>query len=72
MNSPDVRNAIEIDRGSSLAISHEIADRLRSKLGGEHDPLPQHLTALVDRIAQISSHSNQATLVMTSGSDPAC
>ena len=72
MNNPDVRNAIQIDRGSSLAISHEIADRLRSKLGGEHDLLPQHLTALVDRIAQISRHSNHATLVMTSGSDPAC
>ena len=72
MNSPDVRNAIQIDRGSSLAISHEIADRLRFKLRGEHDPLPQHLKALVDRIAQIGSHSNQATLVMTSGSDPAC
>ena len=72
MNSPDVRNAIEIDRGSSLAICDEIGDRLRSKLGGEHDPLPRHLTALVDRIAQISSHSKQATLVMTSRSDPAC
>ena len=72
MNSPDVRNAIQIDRGSSLAICNEIGDRLRIKLRGEHDPLPQHLTALVDRIAQISRHSNQATPVMTSGSDPAC
>jgi hypothetical protein len=72
MNSPDVRNAIQIDRGSSLAISDEIADRLRIKLRGEHDPLPRHLTALVERIAQIGSHSNQATPVMTSGSDPAC
>ena len=72
MNSPDVRNAIEIDRGSSLAISDEIADRLRIKLGGEHEPLPQHLTTLVDQLAQIGSHSNQATPVMTSGSDPAC
>ena len=60
MNSPDVRNAVQIDRGSSLAISREIADRLRTKLGGEHNPLPGHLTALVDRIAQISSPSNQA------------
>ena len=60
MNSPDVRNAIQIDRGSSLAISNEIADRLRIKLRGEHDPLPRHLKALVERIAQISSHSNQA------------
>ena len=58
MNSPDVRNAIQIDRGSSLAISDEIADRLRIKLRGEHDPLPRHLTALVERIAQIGSHSN--------------
>lgn len=72
MNSPDVRNAIQIDRGSSLAICNEIGDRLRIKLGGEHDPLPRHLAALVDRIAQISSHSNQATLVMTSRSDSAC
>ena len=82
MNSPDVRNAIQIDRGSSLAICNEIGDRLRIKLGGEHEPLPQHLTALVDRIAQISSHYAAAssvretpatqTLVVPSGSDPAC
>ncbi|MGY3359250.1 hypothetical protein ACVWZK_005913 [Bradyrhizobium sp. GM0.4] len=34
MNNPDVRNAIQIDRGSSLAISHEIADRLRIRASG--------------------------------------
>ncbi|MCK1386406.1 hypothetical protein [Bradyrhizobium sp. 21] len=60
MNSPDVRNAMQIDRGSSLAICNEIADRLRIELRGEHEPLPRHLTALLDRIAQISGHSNQA------------
>jgi hypothetical protein len=60
MNSPDVRNAIQIDHGSSLAICEEIADRLRIRLRGEHEPLPQHLTILVDQLARISRHSNQA------------
>lgn len=60
MNSPDVRKAIQIDRGVSLAISEEIADRLRIRLRGEHDPLPQHLATLVGQLARTNRDSNQA------------
>jgi hypothetical protein len=60
MNSPDIHKAIQIDRGFSGAICDEIADRLRNMLAREHDPLPQHLTNLVEQLARISRHSNQS------------
>ena len=63
MNSPDVRNAIQIDRGLTSAISDEIGYRLRIKLASELDPLPQQLVTLIDQIAQISRHSSQTSEV---------
>ncbi|MCK1360489.1 hypothetical protein [Bradyrhizobium sp. 199] len=63
MDRPNVRIAIQIDPGCSLAICNEIGDRLRVSLRGEHDPLPRHLTILVEQIAQISSHLNQPSEV---------
>lgn len=59
MASPDLRNAIRIDRGSASAISDEIGYRLRIKLAGELEPLPQHLVTLIDQMAQINGRSSQ-------------
>ncbi len=59
MKSPDVRNAIQIDRGVTGAICDEVGDRLRIKLRDEQDALPQHLVTLIDQIAQISRRSSQ-------------
>jgi hypothetical protein len=50
MNSPEARNAIQIDRACSAAICEEIGVRLRIRLAGQHDRLPQHLTALMDAL----------------------
>ena len=50
MNSPEARNAIQIDRVCSAAICEEIGARLRIKLACEHDRLPQHLITLMDAI----------------------
>lgn len=50
MISPEVRNAIQIDRACSAAICEEIGARLRIRLAGEHDRLPQHLITLMDAI----------------------
>ena len=50
MISPEARNAIQIDRVCSAAICEEIGARLRIRLAGEHDRLPQHLIKLMDAI----------------------
>ena len=48
MNSLDARNAIQMDRICRAAICEEIGARLRIRLAGEHDRLPQHLITLMD------------------------
>ena len=48
MIDPKARNAIQIDRACSAAICEEIGVRLRIRLAGEHDRLPQHLITLMD------------------------
>ena len=50
MISPEARNAIQIDRVCSAAICEEIGARLRIRLAGEQDRLPQHLITLMDAI----------------------
>ena len=50
MIRPEARNAIQIDRVCSAAICEEIGARLRIRLAGEHDRLPQHLTTLMEAI----------------------
>ena len=50
MISPEARNAIQIDRMCSAAICEEIGARLRIRLAGEPDRLPQHLIMLMDAI----------------------
>jgi hypothetical protein len=50
MNSPEARNAIQIDRACSAAICEEIGVRLRIRLADQHDRLPQHLTTLMDAL----------------------
>jgi hypothetical protein len=50
MISPEARNAIQIDRAWSAAICEEIGARLRIRLAGEHDRLPQHLITLMEAI----------------------
>jgi hypothetical protein len=52
MSSPAVRNDIQIDRVSSVAICDEIGDRLRINLTGEPDRFPQHVMMLVEQMAQ--------------------
>ena len=52
MISPAVRNDNQIDHASSVAICEEIGDRLRIDLTGEPDRLPQHMTMLVEQMAQ--------------------
>jgi hypothetical protein len=52
MNSPVVRNDIQIDHVCSVAICEEMGDRLRINLTGEPDRLPQHMMMLVEQIAQ--------------------
>jgi hypothetical protein len=51
MNSPLVRNDIQIDHVSSAAICEEIGDRLRTTLTGAPNGLPRHMTTLVEQIA---------------------
>jgi len=46
------RNDTQIDHVSSAAICEEIGDRLRINLTGEPDRLPQHMTMLVEQMAQ--------------------
>ena len=53
MISPEARNAIQIDRVCSAAICEEIGARLRIRLAGEHDRLPQHLITLIAAIRAI-------------------
>jgi hypothetical protein len=48
MISPEARNAIQIDAVYSAAICEEIGARLRVRLAGEHDRLPQHLITLME------------------------
>jgi hypothetical protein len=50
MTSSEARNSIQIDSACSAAICEEIGVRLRIRLAGEHDRLPQHLTTLMDAI----------------------
>jgi hypothetical protein len=50
MISPEARNAIQIDRACSAAICEEIGARLRIRLAGEQDRLPQRLITLMDAI----------------------
>jgi hypothetical protein len=50
MFSPEARNEIQIDRACSAAICEEIGARLRIRLAGDHDRLPQHLITLMDAI----------------------
>ena len=52
MNSPVVRNDIQIDHVCSVAICEEMGDRLRINLTGEPDRLPQHMMMLVEQIAR--------------------
>jgi hypothetical protein len=47
MTSPEARNAEQIDRACSAAICEEIGARLRIRLAGKHDRLPQHLITLM-------------------------
>ena len=50
MISPEACNAIQIDRVCSAAICEEIGARLRIRLEGEHDRLPQHLITLMEAV----------------------
>jgi len=50
MTGPDVRNVIQIDRVCNAAICEEIGARLRIRLAGEHERLPQHLITLMNVI----------------------
>lgn len=50
MISPEARNAIQINSAYSAAICEEIGARLRIRLAGEQDRLPQHLITLMDAI----------------------
>jgi hypothetical protein len=47
MITPEARNSIQIDRACSAAICEEIGVRLRIRLAGQHDRLPQHLITLL-------------------------
>jgi hypothetical protein len=46
----DVCNVIHIDRACSAAICEEIGARLRIRLAGEPERLPQHLITLMNVI----------------------
>lgn len=48
MTNSEDRNSIQIDSACSAAICEEIGVRLRIRLAGEHDRLPQHLITLMD------------------------
>ncbi|HEX2653646.1 MAG TPA: hypothetical protein VHN11_08350 [Xanthobacteraceae bacterium] len=48
MTNLEARNAIQIGRVCSAAICEEIGARLRIRLAGERDRLPQHLITLMD------------------------
>jgi hypothetical protein len=50
MTSPEALNSIQIDSARSAAICEEIGVRLRIRLAGEHDRLPQHLITLMDAL----------------------
>ena len=50
MISPEARNSIQVDSACSAAICEEIGARLRIRLAGEHDRLPQHLITMMDAI----------------------
>ena len=50
MISPEARNSIQVDSACSAAICEEIGARLRIRLAGEHDRLPQQLITLMDAI----------------------
>ena len=50
MISLEARNAIQIDRACSAALCEEIGVRLRIRLAGAHEQLPQHLITLMDAI----------------------
>lgn len=50
MISPESCDAIQIDPVCSAAIYEEIGARLRIRLAGEHDRLPQQLITLMDAI----------------------
>jgi hypothetical protein len=52
MTNPAVRSGVRIERVFSAAICAEIGYRLRAELSGESDPLPQHMTMLVEQMAQ--------------------
>jgi hypothetical protein len=50
MTGPDVRSTNRLDRACSAAICEKIGVRLRIRLAGEHERLPQHLITLTNAI----------------------
>ena len=50
MTSSEARNSIQVDSACSAAICEEIGARLRIRLAGEHDRLPQHLITLMEAV----------------------
>jgi hypothetical protein len=70
MTSPAVRNDTQIDHVSSAAICEEIGDRLRIKLKGEPNRLPQHMTMLVEQMAQNDYVSAALSDTSETGSKP--
>src|SRR5260221_108672 len=71
MTSPVVRNDIQIDRVCSAAICEEIGDRLGISLKGEPERLPQHMTMLVEQMAE-NDDGGAAAGVGDGDAFPAC
>jgi len=70
MTIQHLRTDIQIDHVSSAAICEEIDDRLRINMIGEPDRLPQHMTMLVEQMAQNDYVSAALSDTSETGSKP--